>query len=80
MGGSGQAVSRCAVRLAVDVAQPRICGHGDSYACAWDWREHGGLQRDERRAAAVPAGDRAGSSGVLEDFQPSSRYGHHRFQ
>jgi hypothetical protein len=56
------------------------CSHGVFCACARDWREHGGLQRDERGATAGSAGGRSGSPGVFEDFQPSSRYGHHRFQ
>ena len=80
MGRSGQAVARSAIRVAVAAAEPGVCSDGDPDAGAGDRREHGGLQRDERGAAAVAAGDRSGSPGVLEDFQPASRDRHHRFQ
>ena len=37
-------------------AEPGVRAHGDSDAGAGDWREHGGVQRDERGAAEVAAG------------------------
>ena len=48
----GQAAARSALRLAFAVAEPGLCADGDPHAGAGRWRQHGGLQRDECRAAA----------------------------
>ena len=54
-------------------AEPRLCDHRDSDAGAWHRREHSGLQRDERGAAALAAGARPVSPGVFADLQSAAR-------
>ncbi len=78
--GLDKAAARSALRLSISAPEPGICDHGDSDAGAGDGREHGGLQRDERGAAAVAAGGRSGAPGVSADLQSAARNGHHRFQ
>ena len=67
------------VWLPIPAAESGVCRDGDSDACARDWREYGGIQRDERGAVEVTACGRSRSRGVLKDHQSAPRHRHSQF-
>src|ERR1700689_1648981 len=80
MAEPGQVVARSSIRAAVAAPESRVRGDRDLDAGRLNWREHSGLQRNERGIAEVAAGERSKPAGVLEDYQSASRDRHHRFR